>query len=198
MPTFGYQRLYSNFLNSNSQIRRSTDMVYQRGGTYEVVLTGDTYISSTTLDVDLFANDEKVGRMNIVPYNISQSGATYTYKFNIRPYDYMSNYVSAQHYTYYYLDNFTGTTQTINLNNPYPNTVNFNFNYGYKYISGNTTVYEGSATPGNPYFHFTDIPYCISDTVFSPSGYTNTGYEFNYVGGTFQMDEHFILPNFDQ
>ncbi len=198
MPTFGYQRLYSNFLNSNSQIRRSTDMVYQRGGTYEVVLTGDTYFSSMTLDVDLFANDEKVGRMNVVPYNTSQSGATYTYKFNIRPYDYMSNYVSAQHYTYYWLDDFVSTTDQINLNNPYPNSANVNFNYGYKYISGNTTVYENTATPDNPYYHYTDIPFCISDTGFTPSLYTNTGKYFDYVGGTFQMDEHFILPNFDQ
>ena len=89
--TFGYQKLYNNFLNSNTQLRRSTDMVYQRGGTYEVVLTGDTYVSSMTLNVDLYSNDEKVGRMNVVPYNISQSGATYTYKFNIRPYTYLSN-----------------------------------------------------------------------------------------------------------
>ena len=198
MPTFGYQKLYSNFLNSNSQIRRSTDMVYQRGGTYEVVLTGDTYISSMTLDVDLFADSEKVGRMNIVPFNISQSGTTYTYKFNIRPYDYMSNYVSAQHYTYYWLDDFYSTTEQINLNNPYPNSATVNFNYGYKYISGNTTVYENTSTPGNLYYHYTDIPFCISDTVFSPSGYTNTGNKFDYVGGTFQVDEHFILPNFDQ
>ena len=198
MSTFGYQQLYSNFLNSNSQIRRSTDMVYQRGGTYEVVLTGDTYVSSMSLNVDLFSNDEKVGRMDIVPYDISQSGGTYTYKFSVRPYDYMSNYVSAQHYTYYWLDDFTKTTNQININNPYPNSTNFNFNYGYTYISGGTVVYENTSTPGNLYYHFTDIPFCISDTVFSPSGYTNTGNHFDYIGGTFQMDEHFILPNFDQ
>jgi hypothetical protein len=137
-----------------------------------------------TLDVDLFANDEKVGRMNVVPYNTSQSGATYTYKFNIRPYDYMSNYVSAQHYTYYWLDDFVSTTDQINLNNPYPNSANVNFNYGYKYISGNTTVYENTATPDNPYYHYTDIPFCISDTGFTPSLYTNTGKYFDYVGGT--------------
>jgi hypothetical protein len=136
--------------------------------------------------------------MNVVPYNTSQSGATYTYKFNIRPYDYMSNYVSAQHYTYYWLDDFVSTTDQINLNNPYPNSANVNFNYGYKYISGNTTVYENTATPDNPYYHYTDIPFCISDTGFTPSLYTNTGKYFDYVGGTFQMDEHFILPNFDQ
>ena len=32
---FGYQQLYANGLNSNTQLRRSTDMVYQRGGTYD-------------------------------------------------------------------------------------------------------------------------------------------------------------------
>ncbi len=93
---FGYKTLYSNGLNSNTQLRRSVDMIYQRGGTYEVVLTGDTYISSMELDVDLFSNDSKVGRMSVVPYDISQSGATYTYRFNIRPYDYMSNYVHSR------------------------------------------------------------------------------------------------------
>ena len=199
MPTFGYQRLYSNFLNSNTQLRRSTDMVYQRGGTYEVVLTGDTYVSSMTLDVDLFSNDEKVGRMNIIPYNISQSGATYTYRFNIRPYDYMSNYVKSEHYQYYWLADWYSTTETINWNNPYPNSITANFNYGYKYITGNTTVYENTITPGNPLFHFTDIPYCVSDTSFVPSGFTNTGLHFNYVGGIFQMGtDHYILPNYDQ
>ncbi len=95
---FGYQQLYSNGLNSNTQLRRSADMIYQRGGTYEVVLTGDTYVTSMELDVDMFSNDSKVGRMSIVPYNVSQSGATYTYRFNIRPYDYMSNFVQTQHY----------------------------------------------------------------------------------------------------
>jgi hypothetical protein len=40
---FGYTQLYANGLNSNTQLRRSADMIYQRGGTYEVVLTGDTY-----------------------------------------------------------------------------------------------------------------------------------------------------------
>ena len=93
MPTFGYQRLYPNGINSNTQIRRSTDMVYQRGGTYEVVITGDTYQSSLELDVDLYSDDSKVGRMSVVPYDVAQSGATYTYRFNVRPYDYLSNYV---------------------------------------------------------------------------------------------------------
>ena len=198
MPTFGYQSLYSNYLNSNTQLRRSTDMVYQRGGTYEVVLTGDTYVTSLTLDVDLFSNDTKVGRMNIVPYNTSQSGVTYYYRFNIRPYDYMSNYVKGQHYTYYWLNDWYSTTEQINWNNPYPNSVQFHCNYGYKYITGNTTIYEGSSTPGNPFFHFTDIPSGIDDTSFVPSGFTNTGDKFNYVGGQFQMDDHYILPNFDQ
>ena len=80
--TFGYPSLYSNGLNNNTQLRRSTDMVYQRGGTYEVVLTGDTYVQSMRLDVDLFSNDEKVGRMSVIPYNISENGSTFTYRFN--------------------------------------------------------------------------------------------------------------------
>jgi hypothetical protein len=198
--TFGYQSLYSNGLNSNTQLRRSTDMVYQRGGTYEVVLTGDTYVSSMTLDVDLFSDSNKVGRMNVVPYDTSLSGATYYYRFNIRPYSYMQNYVKAQHYTYYWLSDWYSTTEQINWNNPYPNIINFHCNYGYKYITGNTTVYENpsSKTPGNPFYHYTDIPANISDTSFVPSGFTNTGDMFDYVGGVFQMNEHYILPNFDQ
>lgn len=86
--SFGYTQLYANGLNSTSQIRRSTDMIYQRGATYEVVLTGNTYVTSMELDVDLYSNDTQVGRMQLVPYDVSQSGATYTYRFNIRPYDY--------------------------------------------------------------------------------------------------------------
>ena len=49
--SFGYPQLYANGLNSNSQIRRSVDFVYQRGGTYEVVLTGTTLEPSVELVV---------------------------------------------------------------------------------------------------------------------------------------------------
>ena len=200
MATFGYQSLYANGLNSNSQLRRSSDMVYQRGGTYEIILTGDTYLESMQLIVDLFGNDTKVGRMSIVPFDISQSGLTYTYKFNLRPYDYMSNYVQSQHYTYYFLNNWSGTTQLINWNNPYPNIIKSSFKYGYSYLSGTTYVTEGNLlSPTNDFNHYTDIPYCVTDTVFSPSGFTNTGPYFDYVGGSFQMSEDkYILPNFDQ
>lgn len=197
--SFGYPALYANGLNSNTQLRRSTDMVYQRGGTYEVVLTGDTYQSSIELDVDLYANDQKVGRMSVVPYNISQSGSTYTYRFNVRPYTYMSNYVESEHYQNYYLNDWYSTTQLINWNNPYPNSAKVNFKYGYRYINqtgGTESDYVGS--PTRNLNHYTDVPYCIDDTSFVPSGFTNTGEYFNYIGGQFQMDDHFILPNFDQ
>ena len=76
--TFGYPALYANGLNSNTQLRRSTDMTFQRGGTYEVVLTGDTYLSSMQLAVGLYANNNIVGNMTLVPYNITQTGSTYT------------------------------------------------------------------------------------------------------------------------
>jgi hypothetical protein len=74
MPTFGYPQQYANGLNNNSQLRRSADMIYQRGGTYEVVLTGNTYSTSLELDVDLYSDDRKVGRMSIVPYNVKECG----------------------------------------------------------------------------------------------------------------------------
>ena len=54
MP-FGYPQLYDNGLNNTSQIRRSADMVYQRGGTYQITLTGDTYQASIQLVVDMYA-----------------------------------------------------------------------------------------------------------------------------------------------
>jgi hypothetical protein len=204
---FGYQSLYSNGLNSNTQLRRSTDMVYQRGGTYEVVLTGTTYESSMLLSVDLYSDDELVGNMSIVPYDISQSGANYTYRFNIRPYSYLQNYVETEHYQYYWLNDWYSTTEQINWNNPYPNINKVNFQYGYFFISGGTPQYEFTGTTTttnsslfnlNDFNHFTDIPSCVSDTSFVPSGFTNTGNYFNYVGGAFQFDDNFILQNFDQ
>jgi len=197
--SFGYPQLYANGLNSNTQIRRSTDMVYQRGGTYEVVLTGSTYQSSMQLDVDLFSDDEKVGSMSLVPYDITQSGLTYTYRFNIRPYEYLSNYIQSEHYQYYWLNDWYTTNQDININNEYPNSIKVNFKYGYKYYSGATLVTEYVTSPTNNYNHYTDIPFCATSTGFTSSGFTNTGNYFDYVGGSFQMGrEKYYLPNFDQ
>jgi hypothetical protein len=199
-PKFGYQRLYANNLNSTSQIRRSTDMVYQRGGTYEIVLTGDTYQSSIEMDVDLYANGDKVGRMALVPFSTTQSGSTYTYKFNLRPYSYLSNYVQSQHYENYILNDFYNTTLNINYNNPYPNIVQANYKVGWRYINASgATVTEYTTQPDKSYNHYTDIPFCVADTSFLPSGFTNTGDKFDYVGGAFQMGvDKFYLPNFDQ
>jgi len=196
--SFGYIQLYANGLNNNSQIRRSTDMIYQRGASYEVVLTGNTFVSSMELDVDLFSNDTQVGRMQLVPYDVSQSGATYTYKFNIRPYDYLQSYVEAQHYPYYWLNDWYTTNESINLNNPYPNIIKTNFKYGYRYITGGTVTTEYSGSPVNNFNHYTDIPTCATSTGFTASNFVNTGEYFNYVGGQFQMDEKYYLPNFDQ
>ena len=198
--SFGYPQQYANGLNSNSQLRRSADMIYQRGGTYEVILTGTTYSTSLELDVDMFSDDRKVGRMSIVPYNVSQSGLTYTYKFNIRPYDYMSNYVKSEHYTNYYLNDWYSTNEKINIDNTYPNGIKANFKYGYRYVNGTTTVTEYTGgTPTNDYNHYTSIPYCATSTGFTASGFTNTGKYFDYVGGSFEMGrEKFLLSNFDQ
>jgi len=196
---FGYPSIYANGLNSNTQIRRSTDMIYQRGGTYSVTLTGDTYQSSIQLEVDLYSDDVKVGRMSVVPATVSQSGATYYYNFNIRPYDYLQNYIQSEHYQYYWLNDWYSTNNQININNPYPNIIKGNFKYGYSYInSTGGTVTEYSGSPTNNFNHYTDIPICATSTGFTASGFTNTGAEFNYVGGQFQMDDRFILQNFDQ
>lgn len=192
---FGYPQQYANGLNSNSQIRRAVDMVYQRGATYEVILTGDTYVTSLELDVDLYSNDSKVGRMSIVPYDIIQSGSTYTYKFNLRPYSYLENYVQSEHYTYYWLNDWYSTTNTININNEYPNNTKVNFKYGYKYVTGSTFITEYTGSPTNNLSHYTEIPPTTGSTA---SGFTNTGYYFDYVGGAFQLDDHYLLQNFDQ
>jgi hypothetical protein len=194
--SFGYTTQYANGLNSNSQLRRSTDMIYQRGGEYEVILTGDTYNASLELQVQLFSEDKQVGAMSLVPYDVSQSGATYTYKFNIRPYDYMSNFIKSEHYTNYYLNDWYSTNELINLNNPYPNINKVNFKYRYGYFDGFTFITQTGYTDYN---HYTSIPYCATTTGFTASGFTNTGNYFNYVGGSFQMGtDKYFLPNFDQ
>lgn len=197
--SFGYPQLYANGLNSNTQIRRSTDMIYQRGGTYEVVLTGSTYQSSMQLDVELFSDDEKVGTMTLVPYDVTQSGATFTYRFNIRPYEYLSNFIESEHYQYYWLNDWYTTNQDININNPYPNKIKANFRYGYKYYSGSTLIPEFTGVSTNNLNHYTDIPFCATSTGFTASGFTNTGNYFDYIGGSFQMGkEKYYLSNFDQ
>ena len=199
--SFGYPQLYANGLNNNTQLRRSTDMVYQRGGNYNIVLTGSTYEDDMEMDVDLYGDGTKVGRMSLVPYNTSLSGGTYYYYFNLRPYNYMSNYVQSEHFQYYWLNNWYSTTNTININNPYPNIITANYKYGYRYVnSSGTTVTEYSGnTPTNDLNHFTNIPNCVTATGFTASGFTNTGEYFDYIGGQFQMLENkYILPNFDQ
>jgi hypothetical protein len=196
---FGYPQLYANGLNSNSQIRRSVDFIYQRGGTYEVVLTGTTLETSIELYVNLFSDDEKVGNMALVPFDTSLSGATYYYKFNIRPYQYLSNYVNTEHYQYYWLNDWDTTTQEINVEAPYPNGIKANFKYGYRYLSGGTYQNEwAGANPTNDLNHFTYLPEGVNLTGFTPSDYTSTGNYFDYQGGTFQFDNNFILPNYDQ
>lgn len=195
---FGYPIQYANGLNSSSQIRRSTDMIYQRGASYEVILTGSTYESSMELDVDLYSDDEKVGRLQLVPYDISQSGGTYTYKFNIRPYDYFSNYIKSEHYQYYYLNDWYSSNDKINLNNPYPNKIKTNLKYGYRYLSGLDVITEFTGSPTNNFNHYTDIPLCATSTGFTASGFTNTGSDFDLFGGAFQFDDRYILQNYDQ
>ena len=196
--SFNYVQLYPNGLNDNSQIRRSADFVYQRGGTYKIVLTGTTYEPSMQLIVDLFSNGNKVGNMAVVPYSIS-STYPYTYTFGVRPYQYLQNYLQQEHYQYYWLDDWNATNQLINYNNPYPNSLQFNFRYSYRYFSNGVYVYEqNNTTPQNDYNHYTYIPEAINTTGYTPSDYVSTGNIFDYVGGTFQLDDNFILPNFDQ
>ena len=72
--SLGYSTIGSGTtINSYSQIRRSADMIYQRGNTYNINLTGSTYIPSLEMVVDLYSDDSRVGSMAVVPYNVSQS-----------------------------------------------------------------------------------------------------------------------------
>jgi hypothetical protein len=113
----------------------------------------------------------------------------------------MSNYVQTAHYSTYIQNNWSGTTVQNNINNPYPNSIKSNFKYGYRYINSTgatVTEYTGN-TPTNNLNHFTPIPNCVSATSFIPSGFTNTGEYFDYVGGQFQMgSDKYFLPNYDQ
>jgi hypothetical protein len=171
-------------------------MIYQRGGEYQVILTGDTYNASLELQVQLFSDDRQVGAMSIVPFDVNQSGNTYTYKFNIRPYDYLSNYVKSEHYQYYYANDWYQTWEHINLNNPYPNKIKANIKYRYQYFIG--IGYTGE-TSYNDFNHYTQIPICANNTGFTASDFTNTGNNFDLFGGSFQMGtDKYILPNFDQ
>ena len=197
--SFGYSTIDTGLtINSYSQIRRSADMVYQRGNTYNINLTGTTYVPSLEMVVDLYSDDSKVGVMAVVPYNVSQNGSTYTYNFNVRPYDYLSNYINTEHYRFYWLNDWQTTNTQINLNNPYPNNIKANFKYGYRYLSGTTLITEWTgSTPSNDFEHYTPIPNCTT-AYDSFSGYTNTGKYFDLIGGTFQLDEKYIMPNYDQ
>lgn len=198
MATFGYRELYTNGLNSNTQIRRSVDGIYQRGANYQVVLTGDTYYSTMELDVDLYSDDVKVGRMAVTPFSITESGSTYTYFFNIRPYSYFENYIKSEHYNTYELNDWYTTNLNININNTYPNSIKGNIKYGYRYSINDVTTLEYSGSPENNLTHYTMIPFTATATGFTASDFTSTGYYFDYIGGTFQMNEHLILPNYDQ
>ena len=197
MATFGYQALYGNGLNSNSQIRRSTDMIYQRGGTYTIVLLGDTYYSSMEMDVDIYVDGVRKGRQQVVPNSIEAGGPGWIYTFNVRVYDFVSNFLESEHVKYYLKNDWLNTSELIN-NKDYNNIVEVNVKYGYRYIDGTTTVTEYVTLPENEFEHYTDIPECQSSTGFTASEFTNTGGNFHFVGGVFQMDEKYYYPNQDQ
>lgn len=194
----GYIQQFNNGLNSNSQIRRSTDMVYQRGGTFEIVLTGDTIISTMEMDVDLYVSSQKVGRISVVPYSITENNNVFYYKFNIRPYQYLSNFVNPQHYINTWLYDWDRTNTDINITNQYKNIIEWNMKYGYRYLLNGITTKEYGSEPTNDFNHYTSIPTCTPALDFNASGYTNTGNLFHLVGGSFQFDEKYIHRNFDQ
>ncbi len=208
--SFGYP-INGSGQNNTTQIRRSFDMVYQRGGQYDVFLTGSTYVESMELVVDIYNKDVKVNQMSLVPYDISLSGSTYYYKFGIRPYDYMSNYIESEHYTQYpAFTNFQVANIATNITRTqYKNITKVNFKYGYRYYSGNTLVteYTGSTPTNNlvhNWFTYRDgsfINFCneyINDKYFPENYAISYGNYFDYIGGQLQMDEHLIMQNYDQ
>ena len=192
---FGYPQLYANGINNMSQVRMAEDFVYQRGATYQVVLTGTTFQPTMELVVNLNVNDNQVGEMVLVPYQTSVSGSTYYYYFNIRPYTYFQNYVEAEHYQYYWAGDFDTTNQTINFNNTYPNGIKASMSYYFRFLYNGT--YTGDTS--YDYNHYTLLGNQLANTTTWPiSGFTNTGKYFDLFGGTFEFDDNFILPNFDQ
>ena len=201
--SFGYPVNNVGF-NNNTQIRRSVDMIYQRGATYDVILTGTTYEDSMELVVDLYNKDIKVGQMAVVPYDVSLSNLIYTYKFGIRPYDYISNYIESEHYNKF--PNSTLGQFNVNVNvqrTQYKNITRANYKYGYRYYSGTTLVTEWTGpTPTNNLYHNWQIPICFYTNPVAPywvnADCDITGNYFDYIGGQFQLDEHLILQNFDQ
>ena len=202
---FGYPNLYANGLNSNTQIRRSVDMAYQRGATYGIYLTGTTYEQSLEMVVDIYVNGVKEGRMEVVPYSVENlpypNETEYAYRFNVRPYEFIQNFLEAEMYGKYKGMNWALTNEEININDIYPNSVEFNLKYGYRYVSGTTVVTEWTPAqdaPQNDFDHFTDIPSCPGSTGYTPSEFTNTGENFTLVGGNFQMNEKYFYPNEDQ
>lgn len=199
MATFGYKSNVFNGLNSNSQIRRSVDMIYQRGATYEVILTGDTLFESMELDVDLYSDDTKVGRMQVVAYDIDYESSYFVYKFNVRPYEYFANFIESEHYAYYWKNDWSSTNTTINEDADYKNIIKANIKYGYRYIDNNgTVVTEYATSPTNSFTLYTDMNPIFSDTTLNVTGFTETTDDITLVGGTFQMDEKFLIPNIDQ
>lgn len=174
---FGYPNLYANGLNSNTQIRRSVDMAYQRGATYGIYLTGSTYEQSLEMVVDIYINGVKEGRMEVVPYSVenlpSPNETDVAYKFNVRPYDYIQNFIEAEHYGKYKGMNWAQTNEEINIDDIYPNSVQFNLKYGYQYVSGTTVVREFTDDPTNDLDHYTDIPSCPGSTGYTPTDLTN-------------------------
>jgi len=172
-------------------------MIYQRGGTYTIVLESDTYVSSMEMDVDIYVDGVRKGRQQVVPNSIEAGGPGYVYTFNVRVYDYVSNFLESEHVKYYLKNDWLNTSNLIN-NKDYNNIVEVNVKYGYRYISGTTTVTEYETLPTNEFDHFTDIPNCLVSTGFTASDFTNTGPNFHYVGGVFQMDEKYYYPNQDQ
>ncbi len=174
-------------------------MIYQRGNTYNINLTGNTYVQSMEMVADLYADDVKVGSLAVVPYDITEAaGPIYTYKFNIRPYDYLSNYINSEHYTSCIANDWQTSNTQININNTYKNNIKANIKYGYRYYTGTTLVTEFTGnTPTNDFNHYSPIPDCpvVYDSF---SGFTNTGKYFDLIGGTFQLDEKYILANYDQ
>lgn len=216
--SFGYPKInyvynYSDLSNNRySQVRRSVDMVYQRGGSYSVLLTGTTYVDSMELVVDMYADDVKVGQMSIVPYDVTFTTGYYFYSFTFRPYDYLSNYLNPQHYTKYIDAPFAYFNPYTNANyadfnsrtaGNYKNILQANYKYGYRYYSGTTLVTEYSGTtPTNDYYHcyFTGCTLTNGSGSLTPGigSIRGNGNKFDYIGGQLQLDENFILPNFDQ
>lgn len=187
-----------NGINTFSQLRRSTDMVYQRGESFDITLIGDEYLTSIFMDIDVYVNGERKTRISVVPFEVLLDNGDFIYKFEFRPYTIIQNYIESEHYQYYWLNDWFESNKDINNDLKYKNYANVNFKYGWRYQIRSQVFTEYVDLPENDWNHFTYLYNCDEPQSLDVEDFVNTGNQFEFIGGTFQLQENYLLPNVNQ